>query len=94
MADTRRVYGRGTEIADLRAIINIASHSFSECPEYDRQHQGNDDASRDWKVEIESFSLDIDIARQMPKSQPGQQRQGYPGQDENDADDDEPLGHR
>jgi len=67
--------------------------SFSENPENDRQHQRNDDAAGDRKVETESFTLDIDITRKVTDSQFGQPGPGRSDQNEDDADNDEPLCH-
>jgi hypothetical protein len=71
----------------------IVSHSLSEYPVKNRQHQRNDDAGRNRKVEAEPFSLDIDITGKMADSQFGQSGPGHSNQNENDANDDEPLCH-
>jgi hypothetical protein len=77
---------------NCRAKI-IVSHSLSEYPEKNRQHQRNDDAGRNRKVEAESFSLDINIAGKMTDAQLGQPRPGHSNQNENDANNDQPLCH-
>jgi hypothetical protein len=77
--------------ADDRQLLRLIS--FSEYPENKRQHQRNDDAGSDRKVEAESFTLDVNITWKMTDAQLVQPGPSHSNQDENDANNDEPLCH-
>ena len=81
------------QVRHCTSNLNPSLNSFSEYPEKKRQHQRNDDAGSDRKVEAESFTLDINITWKMTDAQLGQPRPSHSNQDENDANNDEPLCH-
>jgi hypothetical protein len=77
--------------ADCRQLLPLIS--FSEYPEKNRQHQGNDDTGSNRKVEAEPLTLDINITWKMTNAQLGQPGPSHSNQNENDANNDEPLCH-